>query len=90
MRINHLRGPAGSGKSTALQAIYKKQGAKNCLFVGEGSTTNGVLSALDTSPRIMTILIDDFNPKRINLKKIAQHESAPRLVVWVAHKAGPA
>lgn len=90
MRINHIRGPAGSGKSTMLHAIGKEQGAKRCLFVlgCEMSSTAGILRALDNLPDVTTILIDEFNPKTINLKKLAQHERAPQIVVHVVHVAG--
>lgn len=90
MRINHIRGPAGSGKSTMLHAIHKQQGSKNCLLVygSELTSTAGILRALENLPDVTTILIDEFNPKTINLKKLAQHERAPQLVVHVVHTAG--
>lgn len=90
MRINHIRGPAGSGKSTMLHAIEKQQGAKRCLLVYGGSSTASILQALDKSPKITTILIDEFNPKTISLEKLALHERAPDLVVHAAHLAGEA
>lgn len=87
MRVNHIKGPAGSGKSTMLQAVMKQQGARNCLLIGGHSTTKGVIQALERRPNVTTLLIDDFDGRRINLKKIAQHERACQLVVHVAHTA---
>jgi ABC-type cobalamin/Fe3+-siderophores transport system ATPase subunit len=88
MKINHIRGPVGSGKSTMLNAIYKKQGAKQCLMLGGDHNTASVISALNKSMDrglpITTLLIDEFNPRK-NLKQISQHALAPRLVVHVAH-----
>lgn len=88
MRVNHIKGPAGSGKTTMLRAIFAKFGKDRCLFVGGDSTTSGIIKYLDILPQVDTILIDDFDGRRISLKKIAKHVSAPRLVVHVAHVAG--
>ena len=56
---------------------------QNCHLIGGNSST--ALAALDKHQNVTTLLIDEFNPRRINLKKLAQHERAPRLVVFVAH-----
>lgn len=90
MKVVTIAGPAGSGKSTALNAILLMLGHDRCLLVGGNSTAAGISQILQRNPSIRTVLIDDHDPKRIDLKAIKPHEDQPNLSFYVATSAGEA
>lgn len=93
MRINHIRGPAGSGKTTKLQAVFDSCKKGDALFVSGETTTAGIIHAIATpystkQRRYKVICIDEFDPKRINMDEVGRHPAGEKAVFHVAHTAG--
>jgi hypothetical protein len=95
MKINHIRGGQGSGKTTKLKAIFDACKKGDALFLSGESTTAGVLQALKQpystkQRRYKVVCIDEFNPKNINLNEIGNHPAAQGATFHVAYTAGAA
>jgi hypothetical protein len=86
MNIIYITGSAKSGKSAALEAIYKSLPKESTIYSRGDSTMAGFVQLGQMSQRsIKTVLIDDFDPLgNIPLGKLAMIPEFSDATVYVA------